>query len=162
MSLQYIIDSYNVINHPRFRPAAKIASSIQRSLHDFIRLNRLTGSPKNTAVLVFDGYPAPGQEIPEEEGLIWVYSRRIDADEKIKKLVEESGQPKNIIVVSDDRQIQLTARFLRAHACGVEEFICGKKNNKAAAIAKAGLDDIKLTYSQMQKINAELKKRWLE
>lgn len=162
MSLQYVIDSYNIINHPRFRSAAKPASSIQRSLHDFIRLNRLTGSPKNTVILVFDGYPAPGQEIPEEQGLIWIYSRRIDADEKIKNLVEESGQPKNIIVISDDRQVQLMARFLHAQPCGVEEFICGKKNNKSAAIAKAGLDDIKLTYSQMQKINAEFKKRWSE
>lgn len=161
MSLQYIIDSYNIINHPRFKAAAKRASSIQRSLHDFIRLNRLNGSPKNTVVLVFDGYPAPGQEIPEEQGLIWIYSRKIDADEKIKKLVEESGQPRNIIVVSDDRQVQLMSRSLHAHACGVEEFIRGKKSKNLVATEKADSDDTKLTYSQMQKINAEFKKRWL-
>lgn len=161
MSLQYIIDSYNVINHPWFRSAAKRASSIQRSLHDFISLNRLTGSPKNTVVLVFDGYPAPGQEIPEEQGLVWVYSRGIDADEKIKKLVEESGQPGNIIVVSDDRQVQLIVKLLHARACGVEEFIRGKKSKNSVAALKADADDLKLTYSQMQKIDAELKKRWL-
>ncbi len=161
MSLQYIIDAYNIINHPQFRALAKQSSSVQHSLDDFIRLNRLTGSAKNRAALVFDGYPALGQEIPAGEGLIWIYSRKIDADEKIKKLVEESGNPREIIVVSDDRQVQLAARLLHARVSGVKEFICGKKSNKP--VVAIGLDslDSKLTYSQIQKINAELKERWL-
>jgi len=161
MSLQYIIDAYNIINHPQFRSVVKQSSSVQNSLDDFIRLNRLTGSAKNTVVLVFDGYPAAAQEIPEGEGLLWIYSRKIDADEKIKKLVEESGNPRDIIVVSDDRQVQLTARLLHARVSGVKEFICGKKSNKP--VPDIGLDsvDSKLTYSQIQKINAELKEKWL-
>jgi len=112
-------------------------------------------------VLVFDGYPDASQEIPEGEGLVWIYSRKIDADEKIKKLVEESGNPKNIIVVSDDRQVQLAARLLHAQTSGVKEFICGKKSNKSVAAIELDSLDSKLTYSQMQKINAEFKERWL-
>ncbi len=161
MSLQYIIDAYNIINHPQFRSLAKQSSSVQRSLDDFIRLNRLTGSAKNRVALVFDGYPAPAQEIPEEEGLLWIYSRKIDADEKIKKLIEESANPRNIIVVSDDRGVQLSARLLHAQVSGVKEFICGKKNNKRVPIIRLDSLDPKLTYSQMQKINAELKEKWL-
>ena len=162
MSLQYIIDSYNVINHPQFRSKAKKSKTIQQTLHDFIRFNKLTGSAKNTVVLVFDGYPAFGSEIPEEEGFIWIYSRKIEADEKIKKIVEQSKQPRNIIVVSDDRQVQLMARLLHANICSVEEFIHGKRNNKLNVNAEVNSDNIKLTYSAMQKINAEFRKRWLE
>jgi len=162
MSLQYIIDSYNIINHPQFRSGAKQTKSIQHSLHDFILFNKLTGSRKNTVVLVFDGYPAANSQIPEEEGFVWIYSHKIEADERIKKIIEQSKQPRNIIVVSDDRQVQLTARVLHAHICGVEEFICGKRNNKLNVKEEENSDNLKLTYSAMQKINAEFKKKWLE
>ena len=46
MSLQYIIDAYNVINHPQFNHCARKSQNIQSSLADFIRLNRLSGSIK--------------------------------------------------------------------------------------------------------------------
>lgn len=162
MSLQYIIDSYNIINHPQFRSKAKQSKSIQQTLHDFILFNKLTGSSKNTVVLVFDGYPAIDCEIPEEKGYIWIYSRKIEADEKIKEIVEQAVQPRNIVVVSDDRQIQLTARLLHANICSVEEFICGKKNGKLSVGKEVNSDNIELTYAVKQKINAEFKKKWLE
>jgi hypothetical protein len=124
-------------------------------------LNKLTGSRNNTVVLVFDGYPALDSQIPEDEGYLWIYSRKIEADERIKKIIEESKQPRNIVVVSDDRQVQLTARILQANFCGVEEFICGKPNRKLNIKEKENSEDNKLTYSAMQKINAEFKKKWL-
>ena len=161
MSLQYIIDSYNMINHPQFRSKAKPSKSIQQALHDFIRFNKLTGSVKNTVVLVFDGYPASNSEICEEEGYTWIFSRKIQADEEIKKIVEQSAQPRNIIVVTDDRQVQLTALVFHANICTVNEFICGKRNNKLKVFTKEDPDNIKLSYSARQKINAEFKKRWL-
>ncbi len=161
MSLQYIIDAYNVINHPQFSPALRGFSGVQSSLADFIRLNRLTGSRKNKVILVFDGYPAQGQTVPEDPGLVCLFSRMIEADEKIKKLVEESAQPRNIIVVSDDRQVQSEARFLHAQICGVKEFICGKKNKGVPDPDREESDENKVSYVKMQKINAELKKKWL-
>jgi len=161
MSLQYIIDAYNLINHPAFKPASKRVLNIQHALVDFIRLNRLTGSKNNTCVLVFDGYPSQGQPVPEASGLICLFSQKLEADELIKRIVEESAQPKNIIVISDDKQVQLTSRFLHARICGVAEFICGKKSDKFVSAAKLDETDFKLTYSKMQKIDAEMKKRWL-
>lgn len=161
MSLQYIIDAYNLINHPRFRPQ-KQSVSIQHALVNFVRFNKLSGSKNNEVVLVFDGYPPAGQEIPKEIGLTCMFSHKIEADELIKKIVENSPQPKNIIVVTDDKEVQLMSRFLHAQVCGVQEFICGKENKKVACAKAADLADLKLTYSAMQKINAELKKKWLE
>lgn len=162
MSLQYIIDAYNLINHPQFNPSSRGCSGVQGSLVEFIRMNRLTGSPKNKVIIVFDGYPKAGQDIPEEPGMLCLFSRTIEADEKIMKLVEESAQRRNIIVVSDDRQVQMGARLLAAQTCGVKEFICGKKNKgRPPSLGSEERDDDKISYSKMQKINAELKKRWL-
>lgn len=161
MSLQYIIDAYNVINNPQFKPGAKSTLNIQQALADFIRSNRLTGSKNNRVILVFDGYAPSNESIPEDGGLVCKFSQAVEADELIKKIVESSGEPKNIIVVSDDKEVRLMSRFLRAQVCGVEEFICGKKKSKLVLEAGSESLDFKLTYSKMQKINAELKKKWL-
>lgn len=162
MSLQYIIDGYNLINNPHFRPAVKLLSNPCHCLADFIKLNKLTGSKNNTITLIFDGYPPAGQEIPREAGLVCLFSRGIEADELIKQVVEKSACPKNIIVISDDQEVQLMSRFLHARACGVGEFICGKKNKRPDPAAAADTADFKLTFSAIQKINAELRKKWLE
>lgn len=162
MSLQYIIDAYNLINHPAFKPVSNSALNILHALADFIRLNRLTGSKNNSLVLVFDGYPPRSEDIPRENGLLCLFSRRKEADELIKKIIEDSVSPRNIIVVSDDKEVQLTSRFLHAQTCNVGEFVCGKKNNKLATDAELAAVDFKLSYAQMQKINSELKKKWLE
>ena len=162
MSLQYIVDAYNLINHPAFRPISKSVLNIQHALADFIRFNKLTGSKNNRCVLVFDGYPPPPEEIPRQNGLLCMFSRRQEADELIKKVVQDSDSPKNIVVVSDDKEVQLTSRFLHAQICSVEEFICGKVNKKSAAEANRDVGDFKLSYIKMQKINTELRKKWLE
>ena len=160
MSLQYIVDAYNLTNHPRFKLITR-AVNIQHSLADFIRINKLTGSKNNKVILVFDGYPPQNQDLPENDGLTCMFSRKIEADELIKKIVEESGSVRNIIVISDDKQVQLASRLLHAQVCGVEEFICGKKDKRIARVEKVDANGAELTYSAMQKINAELKKRWL-
>lgn len=161
MSLQYIVDAYNLINHPAFKPTSKPALNIQHALADFIRLNRLTGSKNNSLVLVFDGYGPLLEDIPRQDGLLCMFSRAQEADELIKKIVQESASPKNIVVVSDDKEVRLTSRFLRARVCSVGEFICGKNDSRSAASAELAALDFKLSFSKMEKINAELRKKWL-
>lgn len=160
MSLQYIIDAYNLINHRRFK-APKPTANIQQALVDFIRINRITGSKNNKVILVFDGYPPANQDMPEGEGLVCMFSRKIEADELIRKIVEKSASAANIIVVSDDKQVQLTSRLLHARICGVEEFICCRKSNKLISFESLNPAEAKLTYTAMRKINEELKKLWL-
>jgi hypothetical protein len=100
--------------------------------------------------------------MPEDEALVCVFSRMIEADEIIKKLVEESGQPRNIIVVSDDKGVQSAVRLLNGRILGVEEFICGKKSLRSLDSRRQEREESKISYSEMQAINAELKKKWLE
>ena len=161
MSLQYIIDAYNLINHPAFKPVSKPALNIQHALADFIRLNRLTGSKNNRLILVFDGYPPALEDIPRQNGLLCMFSRARQADELIKEVIQDSASPKNIIVVSDDKEVRLTSRFLHAQICNVGDFIRGKKDNKTATDAQLAAADFKLSYAKMEKINAELRQKWL-
>ena len=162
MSLQYIIDSYNLTNHPAFKPVSKTALNIQHALADFIRFSKLTGSKNNHVLLVFDGYPPPQEDLPHQDGLRCLFSGDKEADELIKTIVETSASPKNIVVVSDDKEVRLTSRFLHAQICSVSDFICGKDDKRLETNKKIAEPDFKLSYSKMQKINAELKKKWLE
>jgi hypothetical protein len=161
MSLQFIVDAYNLTNHPAFKFATKSALNIQHALFDFIRFNGLTGSSQNRLILVFDGYPPPPDEIPVKEGLLCLFSKGQEADLLIKKIVEESTSPKNIVVVSDDKQVQLTARLFKARISSVVDFIGGGKGNTKRVNKKISLPDFRLSYSKMQKINEEFKQRWL-
>lgn len=161
MSLQYIIDGYNLINHPLFNRPDKHSPDPSTALAAFIRVNRLTGSLKNKVTIVFDGYPPSCGTNYGDSGINVIFSRKISADEKIKILVEQTADRKNIIVVSDDREIKLCVQSLDACSKGIEDFIRPKeksgdfhKENSAA--------EQKLNYSQMQKINQELKKIWLK
>lgn len=157
MSLHYIIDGYNITNHPSFSRASKSSRPVQAALLDLIRIKKLTGSPKNKVSVVFDGYPPA---VPAEDAEFEViFSRRICADERIVRMVEESSGRRSIIVVSDDAAIRSSVRHLLAQVMPVEEFIEGRA--KARRGARNDPAEDKLGYVQMQKINEELRKAWL-
>jgi len=157
MSLQYIIDGYNVINHPLFPDRSKSSGHPAKSLWDFIKDSKLTGSHNNKLMIVFDGYPPPGHDC--QDGSV-VFSRKISADESIKMLIEESSERKSIIVVSDDREIRSAAASLGARRMSVADFIGHKAASARAKPRHAG--EPELTYTQMYKINEEFKKIWLK
>ncbi len=159
MSLLFVIDGYNILNHPGFNRKRNATSvSPAQAIQFLIREKRLTGSLKNKVILVFDGYPAQGEPAGGYSGINLIYSRKVSADEIIKQIVEESTNRGNIVVVSDDKEIKLTARFLRARHMGVEEFIGAKEK---APRREEPLSKPELNYSQAHKINEELKKLWL-
>jgi len=129
------------------------------ALIDFIKTKRPCGNLKaNRAILVFDGYGG----LPLERGNVGVeviFSREETADNYIKRLLEASGNPKNILVVSDDKEVRFYAKDAGAGPLSVDEFVMPKPK------AKDKYDsDLKaeLTYSEVDKINRELKKIWLE
>ncbi len=162
MSLRYIIDAYNVINHPCFRPRHRKSAADQVLLADFIKSNKLCGNRKNTAVLVFDGYLPSGVKMPEEDSLVCVFSHKAEADEIIKRMVEKSAQPRNIVVVSDDKQVRACVRFLKARVSSVEDFILGEKTARDLDRKMREGEESKVSYSQMKLINEEFKQRWLK
>ena len=188
MSLQYIIDGYNILNHPQFSrqctkkiyrrlnyPINNIKNAYGEgktdsrvSLLGFIKINKLCGSPRNKITVVFDGYSDFLESINYAD-IDVVFSRKETADERIKKMVESSGNPKNIVVVSDDKEIVFFIKSLGARPMSVEEFIGSSSASKGQGHfgddiqeKKGSLLKSELTYSQIQEINKELKNIWLK
>jgi hypothetical protein len=109
--------------------------------------------------VVFDGYKDLSGE-PSFSEIEVVFSFRESADDKIRKILEGSCTPKDIIVVSDDREVAFFARHLKAKPMGAEEFLAPKESSKPKG--KALDEEAKLNYSAMHQINQELKKIWLK
>jgi hypothetical protein len=65
-----------------------------------------------------------------------------------------------MVVVSDDKEIRFLVRPLGVRLMSVEEFIAPK--DKSAARRPKDIEAQELTYTQMHKINEELRKIWLE
>lgn len=95
-----------------------------------------------------------------EPGIDVIYSGQESADTRIKRMVESSGNPKDIAVVSDDREIQFFIKSVGARSIGVEEFVAPAADRKQNRQEK-DLVKNELNYSQMSKINQELRELWL-
>jgi predicted RNA-binding protein with PIN domain len=159
MSLQYIIDGYNVVNHPSFNRSNNI-QQVREKLVGLIKEKRLCGSPRNKVTVVFDGYPGGQNSTDFAPGINIIFSGDISADEKIKRLVENSDNPKNIIVVSDDNEIKSFVKSCGSRGEAAEDFIGRKKHPRAPESRDLLKTD--LNYSQISKINKELAQRWLK
>lgn len=159
MSLQYVIDGYNIIHHPIFTGLCNKKIKDPRSaLLDLIKTKRLTGSPKNKAVIVFDGYNNLSCRMEDADEISVIFSGDQTADERINNIVKKSANPKNVFVVSDDKEIKLSAKLAGAKTKSVEEFIGPKIGRQ---IKEEPLKS-ELNLSQMFQINAELRKIWLK
>lgn len=158
MPLHFIIDAYNVIRHASFGPPGKIKDE-KPAFIEYVKRKRLCGSPKNRTTFVFDGFPDKALAFVSADNIDIVFSREEDADERIKRLAEKSANPRNIVVVSDDREIKLFVKSCGARVLGVEEFINAKEGK-----AEKNRDMLKpeLSSSQIQSINQELKGLWLK
>jgi predicted RNA-binding protein with PIN domain len=159
MSLQYIIDGYNVIRHPEFPVSLSRKSAPYLTLLKQIKLRRLCGSPKNRVVVVLDGYPPVDQDCPNNAIAEIIFSGQESADERIKRLVERSSQPCNIAVVSDDKEIRLFVQARGAKVLGVEEFISPPRS---PARRKEEITKPELSSEEVSLINQELRNLWLK
>ena len=138
-------------------------------LLEFIKTHKLCGSPKNKITVVFDGYPNLSSQKLDEEDINVIFSQEETADSRIKKMAETQGNPKNTVVVSDDKEIKFFVRAVGARSLGVEEFIHPVSKYKDGLNRKKKLEsedrDLlkpELSHSQIGEINQELRKIWLE
>ncbi len=157
MSLHYIIDGYNVIKNSFFSSAVNLNES-RLSLIRFIEDKKPQGSLKNKVTIIFDG--SPGVSGPAINSICEVFfTKGESADEKIKRLVSASPNPRTVIVVTDDREIRLFIRAIGAHPLGTKEFL-------AKAIERKRPDNespkAHISYTKAAQITAELKKIWLK
>ena len=164
MSLHFIIDGYNLIKQAPVLNKDNLEDS-RLALIKFLNIHRPQGSSNNRVTVVFDGNKGNfygGANLPSLEV---IFSGDMSADDKIRRLVEKSANPKNIVVVTNDREIQFSVRQLKAQVKTIDGFL-EKFNQLQRLRPKAGkgsfTDEKIIAYSLEEKITEEMKRIWLK
>ena len=121
MSLHFVLDGYNIIKRNPSWQTQPLIQARQTLLESIVR-ERLCGSPRNKVTIVFDSR----NTTPEKQvigGIRMIFADRSYADEQILRLLEEAPNPKEMVVVTDDRELSCRARHRNARVIAVKEFI---------------------------------------
>ncbi|VAW17862.1 hypothetical protein MNBD_BACTEROID05-529 [hydrothermal vent metagenome] len=132
----------------------------QRSfLIRLIDSKELRGSANNKVTVVFDGR-ADVFGFEQFGSVEVIFTSGETADDKIKMIVEQAENSKNIIVVSDDRAVQYAVRSLGAKVLAVKSFLKGKKR---ANLGKSPSESKKkIGFNTEQMITHEMEDIWLK
>lgn len=160
MSLHFIIDGYNLIKQTPGLNKSSLELS-RASLIQFIKISRPQGSQNNRVTVVFDGQANACISWPayQDSGVRIIFSQGMSADEKIKELVESADDPKNIVVVTNDRDIQSCVGRLQARIKTVQEFT---NIFKALPPGNSPENRPKLSAESALRITEEMKKLWVK
>ncbi|MBU4304486.1 MAG: NYN domain-containing protein [Candidatus Omnitrophica bacterium] len=163
MSLHYIIDGYNVIKQVSFLTGRKLRAGRDGLVH-FIECYRPHGSRRNEVTVVFDGKEDVANYEEKKSSVRVLFSRNESADDKIKRMVEVSRNPKRMVVVSDDKAIMFYCRAVGARVKSVKEFLSDSSAGKKPRNAREAFDEEKeaLSPEAADKITAYLKGIWLK
>ncbi|NWF50993.1 MAG: NYN domain-containing protein [Ignavibacteriaceae bacterium] len=129
--LKYIIDGNNLIGK-----ISKLSSHPQKQLQQSrellsFKLDNIFANKRTTVYVYFDGFE--GLPIKTQKVKI-IYSQKVSADEAIKKQISIEKNPRNLLVVSSDREIMNFAKACSAKTLTREEFyqdlLKSKKENE--------------------------------
>ncbi len=152
--LVFIIDAFNLIYKvPRLRNS----NTPHKELLHFIKNNNLTGSSRNRVEIIFDG-AISHDLVNMYHNFKVTFSNQITADEVIKSKLEDAKNPRQVVVVSDDRQIQSYARRAGAKISKISEFIRLKDKTNAKKGSEVNTKDI--SFSLQHEITEEMRKIW--
>ncbi len=165
MSLHFVLDGYNLIKQDTHWGLLRLEAG-RLALVKHIETKSLQGSRSNSVTVVFDGQIGGCQEC-HLSGIKVVYTSGETADDWIKHFVEDSPTPKNIVVVTDDRDIRHFVRALGAAIMGSREFLEGRGvKRRQAEIARklkqAQTDKKEISSVVEHKITSEMSKVWLK
>lgn len=121
MSIQFILDGYNILHQTDIDPALPIDEQ-RRYLVGLIESKRPQGSWNNPLTIVFDGRPGPAWRNPVTSFRI-IFSLDISADDTIRRLLDKDPNAKTAKVVTDDRELQSSVRARGAGVMAVHEFL---------------------------------------
>ena len=157
MPLHYILDGFNVAKKRGFPKAHSAPEDHKTRLVDFIINNKVCGSRRNRVTVVFDGN-ADYTFQERYRGIEVVFSGSSSADDKIRQIAGAESNPRDIIVVSDDREIRASMKALGVGVMSSSDFIIkGQSKDMPGRIPKAEIDS-----SQERRITEELRKVWLK
>ena len=152
------MDGYNIIHQIPKLTHLEIDQQrliLVREIENF----RPQGSHNNRVTLYFDG--RPGRAAPIQSTAVHViFTLDVSADDRIKSAVREAGNSRNIIVVTDDRDIQYSVRACGAKILKVKDFL--KKLKSISQKTESPGPSKTIDSSVKDKINEELKSLWLK
>lgn len=164
MALHFLIDGYNVINKINDLFNQKLETQ-RNSFLELIERNNPQGARKNKVTVVFDGQMDVFGSRHEGDVNV-IFSSGETADDRIKRFVRNADNKKNIIVVTDDREIIYAVRQEGAQICSSNDFISkiySKKNHLKTVQKKKDQEDHKnISKALEDKVNKELEDLWLE
>jgi predicted RNA-binding protein with PIN domain len=151
--MHYFVDGYNVIRSADWLGGGSLRDQRERLLR-FIEDKRPHGSANNQVTVVFDGR-ADVSGPPESRAVRVIFSHGGDADSVIKASVDELTQPRDAVVVTNDRAIQRWVRGVGARVLSCEEFLAAA----SPRVRRRAFQD-KVDEDTARDINEELKDRW--
>ena len=156
--VHYIIDGYNIVKQlPQF--IGKKLKEGRDYLIKILKEKRPQGSIKNKVTVVFDGHSdifSPTENL-KNYNIEIIFTRDEIADDKIKKLVKKSQNPRDIVVVTDDKDLRRSVSLLGAGVIYVKEFMKYKKKKDDNILTQS---KTKLPPEEQFKITEELKEIW--
>lgn len=156
MALHFILDGYNLVKRAFDNNSKSLKSSREKFLA-FVEKYHPQGSPRNKITVVFDGKEDFSQENYFTSFKV-IFSKGEDADSCIRGLVEKAANPKNIVVVTNDKELKFFARRSGTQIMSTDEFLSKVKVYKHVA-ADEGKE---LSFYLSNKITSELGDIWLK
>ncbi len=170
MALHYLLDGYNIIQQMPSLDFKNLEES-RRIFMQLIENDRPQGSPNNAVTVIFDGKPGLwgcGQSYSSLVNVI--FAENESADQRIKKMVAGAKNKRNMVVVTDDKDIRFYVRFEGAQLLNVRDFLIRLTPalKRGTAILKRlsqsqGPEDKKFLSQNLEdKITKELEDVWLK
>jgi|GEM_PF-755410 len=169
MSRHLLLDGYNVLRKVS-RFADLPLEDGRKALIRFIQENRPQGSSRNSATIVFDGREdVVSLDFPSEVRV--VFSKGESADDAIKRMVQESPAPRDIVLVTEDRDLGYFCRSYGAEIWTIAQLMSqarksGEKLRSGVARRprKSGEPAENKVIGKVfeDKVNRELTKLWLK
>ena len=131
-----------------------------------IEVHQPQGSLRNRVTVIFDGQKDIYGGKVETTQVEVIFARDETADAKIKELVAQSLQKKNMCVVTDDRDLQISVGHLGAQCVAVQSFLskCREQvsSSKKQPYSAPNDNGKNISKTDEHKITSELSRIWLE
>lgn len=152
----YIIDGYNVIKKLPELDMKRLKDGRER-LYSIIVTRKLHKNHKNRVIIVYDGKPDIRSKILKHENVEVIYSHDETADDLIKRLIKNSKNPHDIMLITDDRELKEFAILHSGCTMSVDEFF---KRSKIKSDKKIISIKTNLTDKEQKELSEELLKAW--
>lgn len=152
VAYHFVIDGYNVLYAMAEIPAGTWQQKREKFL-EFLRQRRPQG--KNRLTIVFDSREGIGDQSQQGDIRI-IFTSGETADDRISALVRQARNPREVVVVSNDRGLRTLVRGTGVKFLSATEFLM-----ETSPRPRPPADVEPLRSPDADKINEEFKKKWL-